>query len=178
MSELNIALFVWLNASAASPTWLVPFARFVTVELPEWLLVGSVAAFLVGDARVQRAVLRIVLAMLVGWIFARVAQHFFPMPRPFSMGLGTAWMVHADTAGFPSTHATVAFAFAGVVAACTRRWLSGLAALAVAGLVAWSRVCLGLHFPIDVLAGAAIGFASAWLSGLVPIVVPRIRGTA
>ncbi len=175
MSELDTTLFLWLNATAASPAWLVPFARFVTVELPEWMLVGSVAAFMVGDARVQRCVLRIGFAMASAWILARLGQHLFPQPRPFSLGLGTAWVAHADSAGFPSTHATVAFAFAGAVVACTRRWLSGLAALAVAALVAWSRVCLGLHFPLDVVAGAIIGGAGAWLSGLLPELAPRIR---
>ena len=175
MSELNTELFLWLNATAASPIWVVPFARFVTVDFPEWMLVGLIAAFVVGDARVQRCVLRVGLAMLAAWIFAKLGQHFFPMPRPFSTGLGTAWTVHADTAGFPSTHASVAFAFALAVAACTQRWLSAVAVVVVACLVAWSRVNLGLHFPLDVLAGAAIGGASAWLSALVPIGVPRNR---
>ena len=175
MSEFNAAVFMWLNATAASPAWLVPLARFVTVELPEWMLVGSVTAFLVGDARVRRCVLRIALAMVLAWVFARLGQYLFPMPRPFSLGIGTAWMAHAESAGFPSTHATVAFAFAGAVALSTRGWPSGLAAFAVAAAVAWSRICLGLHFPIDLVAGALVGCASACLSGLVPYVVPRIR---
>ena len=175
MSELNTALFLWINATAASPGWLVPLARFASQQLPQWLLAGTVGAFLVGDAHVRRGVFRVAVALLTAWVLARLVQHFFPLPRPFSMGLGAAWMAHADSAGFPSNHATVAFAFAGAVAASTRRWLSGLAAFAAAILVAWSRVCLGLHFPFDVLAGAAIGGVSAWLSGLVPYVFPRIR---
>ena len=169
MSGLDVAFFLWLNATAASPAWVVPFARFVTVQLPEWMIVGLAAAFLVGDARVQRHVSRVVLALLAGWLLARLGQHFFPMPRPFSLGLGTAWKTHADSAGFPSTHASVAFAFAFAVAACTRRWLPAAAAFVVASLIGWSRISLGLHFPVDVLAGAAVGGASAWLSGLVPL---------
>ena len=169
MSGLDVAFFLWLNATAASPAWVVPFARFVTVQLPEWMIVGLAAAFLVGDARVQRHVSRVVLALLAGWLLARLGQHLFPMPRPFSLGLGTAWKTHADSAGFPSTHASVAFAFAFAVAACTRRWLPAAAAFVVASLIGWSRISLGLHFPVDVLAGAAVGGASAWLSGLVPL---------
>lgn len=169
MSGLDTVVFLWLNASAASPSWVVPFALFVTQKLPEWMIVGLAAAFLVGDARVQRGVLRVVVALLTAVLFARLGQHFFPMPRPFSIGLGTAWMAHAASAGFPSNHASVAFAFAFAVAACTRRWLAASAAFTVAGLIAWSRICLGLHFPVDVLAGAVVGGASAWLSGLVPL---------
>ena len=66
---------------------------------------------------------------------------------------------------FPSGHAMTAFAVAGAVAllAPRLRW----PVLALAGLIAFSRVYLGVHFWIDVLAGAALGLAIglgvAWL---------------
>ena len=174
MSGLDVALFLWINATSASPAWVVPFARFVTLQLPEWMVVGLVAAFLVGDLQVRRHVLRVAVALLTGWVIARLGQHFFPMPRPFTLGLGTQWMVHAASAGFPSTHASVAFAFAFAVAACTRRRLLAAAALVMASLIAWSRISLGLHFPVDVLAGAVVGGASAWLAGRLPL--QRLNG--
>ena len=121
MFEFDAALFLWLNAGPSSPAWLVPLARFASLELPQLLVAATVGAFAVGDARVQRGVLRVVLAMLTAWVFARLLQHLFPMPRPFSLGLGTTWMVHADSASFPSTHASVAFAFGVTMAANTRR---------------------------------------------------------
>lgn len=169
MSELDNTLFLWLNATSSSPAWLVSLARFASQELPQWMAAAAVGAFVVGDVRVQRGLLRVLLAMLAAWIFARITQYLFPMPRPFMLGLGTKWMTHADSASFPSTHATVAFAFGLAMAASTRRWLPAIFALALASMVAWSRVCLGLHFPSDVLAGAAIGGASAWLSMLLPL---------
>ena len=174
MSGLNVALFLWINATPASPAWVVPFARFATMRLPEWMIVGLVAAFLVGDVRVQRHVWRVAIALVTGWVLARLGQHFFPMPRPFALGLGTAWMVHADSAGFPSNHASVAFAFAFAVATCTRRRILAAAALVMASLIAWSRISLGLHFPVDVLAGAVVGGASAWLAGRLPL--QRLNG--
>ncbi len=134
MYQFNAALFPWLNATAAYPDWLAPFTRIVTLELAKWMLVGSVAAFVVGNARLQRGVLRVAQAMLATRIFARLAQHFFPMSRPFSIGLERC-------------------------------------------LIAWNRICLGLHFPFHMAAGAAIGGTGAWISNLVPIVVPRIRTT-
>ena len=169
MSTLDTAVFLWINATPASPSWLVPFARFVTLKVLEWIFVGSVAVLFVGNARVARCVVRIWLAMLVAALIAHLAQLLFPMPRPFSVGIGTVWRKHADTAGFPSRHACMVFAFAFVVAAYTRRWLPTLGAFGIAGLLAWSRIALGLHFPTDVLAGVAVGGASAWLSSLVPL---------
>ena len=57
---------------------------------------------------------------------------------------------------------------AGVFLAGSRRVRMGvlqvLAAMAVAVLVSWSRVYLGLHFPSDIVAGALVGVASGWLA--------------
>lgn len=61
---------------------------------------------------------------------------------------------------FPSGHTVTAFVLFGVLAYHFRRWrLPLLATASVAGL---SRVTIGVHWPIDVVAGAIIGLASAW----------------
>jgi len=56
--------------------------------------------------------------------------------------------------GLPSGHATTSFALAG---ALQRRWM-----WAVAAISALSRVAIGVHYPSDVLAGAALGGALGW----------------
>ena len=164
MSHLDIPLFLWINATSASPAWLIALARFASQELVQWSIAGIVGALVVGDTQVRRHILQIALAMGIAWIGARLIQHLLPMPRPFALGLGTPWLSHADSASFPSTHASVAFAFAAIVAANARHWLLGVCAFALAGLIAWSRISLGLHFPSDVVAGALIGLASSWLA--------------
>jgi undecaprenyl-diphosphatase len=61
------------------------------------------------------------------------------------------------TSSFPSGHAACAFAFATAVT----REMPGAGPLLfpLAGTMAYSRVYLGLHYPSDVLAGAAFGTA-------------------
>ena len=175
MSDINTTLFLWLNAGASSPGWVLKLARLASEDLSQWLMAGTIGAFLVGDARMRRMVLRVLLAMATAWLVARLVQHLWPMPRPFVLGLGTAWLPHGDTAGFPSTHTSVAFGFATAVAFCARHRIAAVAALAAAALVGWSRICLGLHFPFDVAAGVLVGIFSAWLCVLGPNLATRVQ---
>ena len=78
-----------------------------------------------------------------------------PLSRPVPEPL----LESPSTFSFPSGHATVSFACATVLALAVPRLRWPLFALAV--LVAWSRVYVGVHYPGDVLAGALLGLAIA-----------------
>jgi len=60
---------------------------------------------------------------------------------------------------FPSGHAATSFAGATLLAACAPRLRVPLYALAV--LIAFSRLYVGVHYPLDVLGGAALGLLLA-----------------
>src|SRR3569832_2112175 len=62
---------------------------------------------------------------------------------------------------FPSGHTAAAFAFAGVVAKHLRRAWSTALLLVLASGVGLSRMAVGVHWPVDVLAGAAVGWTCA-----------------
>jgi undecaprenyl-diphosphatase len=75
----------------------------------------------------------------------------FAEPRP---------LVHVPhDPSFPSGHAATSFACAALLA-----WLTPLPKallFALAALIAFSRVYNGVHYPLDVLGGAALGLAVA-----------------
>ncbi|MCW5644559.1 MAG: phosphatase PAP2 family protein [Rhodoferax sp.] len=171
MFELDSAIFLWINASASSAAWVLTLARFASETLPQWLVAACAGALLAAGPRVRIAVVRVLLAMVLAWLCARGIKALLPMPRPFMLGLGTAWLPHAGSAGFPSSHASVAFAFAVAVAMQTPHRIGAWAALAMATLIAWSRISLGLHFPFDVAAGAVLGTVCGW--AVVRLVMPR-----
>jgi undecaprenyl-diphosphatase len=91
-------------------------------------------------------------------------------PRPFIAHPDTVHLFakHAADPGFPSDHATAAFAIAVALLLHSRRW--GTFALIAATILAITRVAMGIHYPTDVLAGAAIGALSALTLNL-----PRCR---
>ncbi|MFF3258201.1 bifunctional phosphatase PAP2/diacylglycerol kinase family protein [Streptomyces sp. NPDC002932] len=71
------------------------------------------------------------------------------------------------TTSFPSGHAASAAAFATGVALESKGWGAVIAPVALS--VAASRVYTGVHYPSDVLAGAALGIGAAFaLRGVVP----------
>src|SRR4051794_35994710 len=96
-------------------------------------------------------------ALVIAQIVARAVDR----PRPFVAHPAAVhlFVAHARDPGFPSDHATAAFAI-GVTIALYRRG-PGLAVLAAALVLAVGRVALGVHYPSDVLAGAILGSAVA-----------------
>ena len=76
--------------------------------------------------------------------------------------LGMVTTVLDRWSSFPSDHAALYFCLAGALWAAQRR-LGALALLHVTLVICLPRVYLGLHYATDILAGAAIGLAAAWL---------------
>jgi membrane-associated phospholipid phosphatase len=74
---------------------------------------------------------------------------------------------------FPSGHSASAFAFAGGVGRVLP--VVGVPLHLAAGLVAYSRVHTGVHYPLDALAGMLVGEA---LAPVTPLVTARLRASA
>ena len=95
----------------------------------------------------------------------------FDRPRPSVVDPAVHPLVAVPHNGsMPSTHATSAFAAAVAVGLVHPRLRWPLVALAA--LIAFSRVWLGVHYPTDVIAGAALGAAIALVLSRLSIRVP------
>jgi len=162
MNELNLALFHAINLPAAAPAWALALARFSSLQLPAVLL-ALAAASLVLKPEWRRLGRGLLLAMALAWLGARLLQHGWPTPRPFVLGIGHLWIAHGGSSSFPSTHASVAGAFGMLAWWRAPHPVARWAAPALTGLVAWSRMAVGVHFPLDVAAGLAVGIAAAWV---------------
>lgn len=66
------------------------------------------------------------------------------------------------TSSFPSGHTTAAFVLAGVIMLVTQHNRLSMGFFCLAVLVGASRIAVGAHWPMDVAAGAAFGWFSAW----------------
>ena len=106
----------------------------------------------------RRAALLFFVIMAGAVLLDITLKDVFRRPRPQAFFGLTA----PHTWSFPSGHALEGLCFYGTVAALARRRRPAVwaGAAALAGLVGFSRVYLGVHYPTDVLAGYAVG--GAW----------------
>ncbi|MET8700832.1 phosphatase PAP2 family protein [Kitasatospora sp. NPDC058032] len=123
---------------------------------------------------VARALLLPVLWLALGQLLRQGLMHAFGRPRPPE----TDWAFSASGFAFPSGHAFTSALCAGLLAlavarvrpAATRPAVVG--AVLFAGTIGLTRIYLGVHWPLDVLAGwlLAVGWlaAGAVASALLP----------
>ncbi|MCI8363037.1 MAG: phosphatase PAP2 family protein [Clostridia bacterium] len=145
--------------------WMTPFWKAVTFLGNAgwfWILLALLLLFWKQTRKTGMAAL---LALMVGalitnvWIKPAVAR-----PRPYDVVEGLVALLGPQMDySFPSGHSCAAFAAAMV---CWRMLPHkyGLPLLVLAGLLAFSRLYLGVHYPSDVAGGILIGLASGWVA--------------
>ncbi|WP_439678545.1 phosphatase PAP2 family protein [Embleya sp. MST-111070] len=137
-----------------------------------WVGAATVMA-IVGGVRGRVAAAAGLVALVTAQVVANgVCKNLADRPRP-----PKEWIAHdevddrPDSSSFPSGHTAAAVAFTAAVAPT---WPTAAALCALPGaVVAVERVQSGAHYPSDVVAGAAIGLASACFIRRVPRLLPR-----
>lgn len=123
------------------------------------------ALFLLARGRARVAARRAAVAAAgscgLALLAAQVLSRLVDRPRPFVAHPAHLELFsgHVADPGFPSDHATAAFAIAVAILLRNRRW--GAVVVAAAAVLSLVRVAMGIHYPSDVLAGAALGAVSA-----------------
>jgi undecaprenyl-diphosphatase len=161
VSDWNLRLYRLLHATDSSSTVLIAAARYLA-ELPLIIASGLMIWHMMrrrDGVTASRLLIAAVSVFAVEAITAAIQYH----PRPFEVGFGPAWAVHPANNSMPSTHVALTWMMAATFL-LEKRWGLGILLTLLGASMAWARICLGIHWPADMLGAAISGALSAVLA--------------
>lgn len=171
-------LYAFLNqVPHSAEDALTPLSR---AFLPAGLTIVVLTAAIYAVARDRSAfpLLALATSACLAWVAANLAKSVEMRPRPYDVIVGAVLRQDpASGTSFPSSHTAIAFAVAIALIPFLPRPLAA-AGIVYATLVGWSRVYLGVHYPLDAIAGAAIGIAVGGVTLALVAITQRRSTTA
>ena len=158
LSELNLSLFSWINASPEASNTSIHFAIFIANDLLYCMILLFAWFWLRGNYDTKKQILKAFIFTSIAILISQCISHVYYHPRPFVMEVGRTLIYHAPNGSFPSDHMLIFSSIAFSYLFSAQRKL-GVCLLIMAWLVAWSRVYLGVHFPLDMLGAFLLAFA-------------------
>lgn len=157
-SELNLSLFSWINASPEANNTIIHFAIFMANDLLYCMILLFAWFWLRGNYDTKKQILKAFIFTSIAILISQCISQVYYHPRPFVMEVGRTLIYHAPNGSFPSDHMLIFSSIAFSYLFSVQRKL-GIFLLGMAWLVAWSRVYLGVHFPLDMLGAFLLAFA-------------------
>lgn len=154
---------LWIQECLRQDFW-TPFWKAVTsLGDAGWFWIALAIILAVFPRTRKAGLLALVSLAFCALITNACLKNIIARPRPYTQIPGlTALLPPQKDWSFPSGHATASFASAGVYLR-TLPQKYGLACLALAALIAFSRLYVGVHYPTDVLGGIAVGLFGSWI---------------
>lgn len=174
---MNETVFRYLNNLAFQSSVFDSLVVFSAVFLV-WLLVAGVFAYALYPGRETKMsswhVLGIVfISAFIAWFIGEAINVLYPVARPISAleGSVNTLVLKGGMDAFPSGHAAFAFALATAMLFFKRS--IGALLLIGAVLVGVSRIIAGVHWPLDIIAGGALGMVTAIAASFLWKTFPR-----
>lgn len=163
---IDRAAFILINTALRHP-FLDLLMPFVTEKWNFVVPMALAALYLLvkGGRQGRWIVVSAALLIVCADASATALRSYFHRVRPCQVLQGVQLLVGcSDSFSFPSNHATNAFALAAFFAVYYRKLAIPL--FIVAGLAGYSRVYLGVHYPLDVLGGICLGVTFGLVVGV------------
>jgi undecaprenyl-diphosphatase len=156
--NLDILFFQQINGLA--DRWICLNA--LGIFFAEYLIyiLGGVTLLLFRK-KLQRSIWAVLAVILAKFGIAELIRFFWSRPRPFIENNVNLLIEKASEPSFPSGHASACFALSYVVYHYNKK--AGIVFFFASFLVSIARVFVGVHWPLDVLGGAAVGILAGWI---------------
>lgn len=157
---IDAKLFYLINKSCANPALdiLAPWASGMGSGVVIFL--AAMVLLLLGKKEWRMAGILLLAGLTASYYMSDAIKGLVARPRPYMSLAGVRLLEGAGNFSFPSTHATQAFMAAMVLSGYFGRYAIFFA---LAAIVAFSRVYLGVHYVSDVVAGAVLGMLIGYI---------------
>lgn len=162
---MDYQIFQLINSLAGNYKWLDCIGIFLAsysqyffgALIVAWMLLKDrinfwknfkLAAYFFGTAIVSR------------FIFGEILKRLINRPRPFEVFHFVPLIPEDGGQSFPSGHATFFFAFSTAVYLYNKK--AGIICYIVSVLMGLARIYSGVHYPLDILGGMALGALVGW----------------
>lgn len=182
--DWNFIWFTWVNETAASAVLdaVLPVVRNKWIWTPLYILL-LVYLWKAYKRKALWAILAIAGSFaLANTLSAEVAKPYFAQPRPCheeTTEVSPKLRVKCGPGkSFPSAHATNHFAIAWCLSLLfwhKHKWVLPVG-LFWAATISYAQVYVGVHYPVDVMAGALLGSVCGWLGFLLVCKRWRAKG--
>lgn len=163
--NLDIDLLKKINPqNPGSDLWAVTSSS--AYWAPPSLAAGTlITGFIKKDRQLKRNGYEVVLNIAASAVVSEGFKRIFQRERPAETYPQDVFAADIKRGrSFPSGHTTMAFAMATTVSLQYKKWYVAVPAYTWAAAVGYSRMHRGVHYPSDVLGGAALGVGAGYLS--------------
>lgn len=165
----NVVLFYLINNGLQNNILnvIMPFITNFGSTIACFIICGLLYFF--GGVRAKKVAILALLALFISSAAVYFIKHLIAEPRPF-LALSNVHQLVSESEiyySFPSGHTTSSFAAATVIGlkysieVLNRKLRLIYPLLAFAAIIGFSRVYVGVHYPLDVILGGLIGIISA-----------------
>lgn len=157
IQNLNLYLFNIFNVPENASNFMMKYATFIAHDLIYIVFGIFICAWFLGGVETKKNILKALIFTSITLLISEFLSYLLNTPRPFVMDVGETILSHAPTGSFPSNHMSILSGLAFSYYFSSQRQLGKLL-IAVAWLVAWARVYVGVHFPIDMFGAFFFAF--------------------
>ncbi|MEZ4906283.1 MAG: phosphatase PAP2 family protein [Saprospiraceae bacterium] len=122
------------------------------------------SGYLMKNEKLKRKSIFVATSIAIDAIFTTAVKYNINRTRPFITYPDLDKKSDGGSPSFPSGHTSNSFALATSLSIAFPKWYVIAPSFVWAGLVAYSRMDLGVHYPSDVLAGMIIGIGVTYLN--------------
>ena len=153
-------MFEHINSFALKYFWL-DFSGIFFAQYLAYILVAVVFLFLIYNfKRYWKMVIEAGISAVLARLIVEVIRWLWYVPRPFvENNVNLVLPYDGLAASFPSGHAAFFFALSCSVYFYNKK--AGILFFIASFFIVLARVFVGIHWPLDILAGALVGVVSA-----------------